>query len=143
MSSDPLTTLLAERPCRCPGCGHLLASAPDRRCVECGVPLEAALAIDEPARDIVPMILLCAGLSAAVGLERWLVYLARISDVLANLAAVPWGWLALDATLIASPVVGIIVLRYRRAIARLGRRTAMALAIAVLLPFLINLLSLA
>lgn len=138
MSPNPLTTLLAERPSPCPACGHVLTSAPDRRCVECGVPLEATLAVSAPASGIVPAILVSAGLSATVGFERLIVYAANISAVVANLGAVPWPWLAVDAATLGSPLVAAVVFVRRDAIARLGRRGAIALAIVVALPFLIN-----
>ena len=137
---DPVAILVSTAPAPCPRCGHRITSAPNGRCSECGTRLLARLAIDEPSAALVPWLLVALSLSAAVGLQRWLAYATRFDQLWdGRLASVRWYHLLLEVTLLAAPIVLIVILRRASRVRQARFAVVLAATVAAALPFLINL----
>jgi hypothetical protein len=142
-SPDPVTVLLSAQPAPCPRCGHRLTSAPEGRCSECGVALIVRLAISEPSAPVVPLLIVALTLSAAVGVQRLIVYATRLDQLLdGRLAQAPWFVLVLEVSLLAAPWALAAVLWTERRWKLMPIGVVRAATVVAAAPFLGNLLSL-
>lgn len=136
MNPDPVATVLKAAPQPCPACGHMLHSAPDSRCSECGIKLEARLAVKSPSEYAAIALLATLAASASEGVTRWLAYIWQL-DTLGDgrLTRVPWYGVLIELGLLGAPLALIAAIVWFRRLQRAPYRFVVTAAVVAAVPF--------
>lgn len=141
MEPDALNLLLAGTPQPCPSCGYTLRAAPDSRCPECGSALHAQVALREPYAALANAFLVCCAFPAANALRRMLFYavhLPQVGDDLRRVDTIPWYFVLLEVSILATPFIFIAGIVFRHRLRALPRWQCASLCALVLLPYLLD-----